>query len=93
MWGCQGARCGSQGANGGSCPYSPGMELDTTKLKTIAGNLADFGASLASRRTSADPALWKDMGAAFGGIAEALDELAVLSQVSATRANEAPDGP
>jgi hypothetical protein len=86
-----GTRRGPQKTGCDSCRYSPGMELDTTKLETIAANLADFGASLADRRTSANPALWKDMGAAFGGIAEAIKEIAVVSKVPAARPREAPD--
>lgn len=57
-------------------PCIAGTEFDRTKLKMIAANFVDFGASLKDRHTLADIALRKEIGAAFRGIAKAIDELA-----------------
>ncbi|PPF32671.1 hypothetical protein [Pseudoclavibacter sp. AY1H1] len=51
------------------------MTLDIAKLNEIAQNLGDLGTLLGKRRTSADPELWRELGAAFGGISEAISEL------------------
>lgn len=51
------------------------MAIDTAKLNEISDNLADLGHLLESKQRPDGAELWREVGAAFGGISEAIREL------------------
>ena len=56
------------------------MAIDTTKLNEISDNLADLGHLLKSKRRPDGAELWREIGAAFGGISEAIREITAAAQ-------------
>ncbi|PPG77459.1 hypothetical protein C5D98_14845 [Rathayibacter rathayi] len=56
------------------------MAIDTAKLNEISDNLADLGRLLESKRRPDGAELWREVGAAFGGISEAIRELTAAAE-------------